>query len=96
MTTAADAPAELAAFFAEVERFFGAIRRLGAVASASADPEIAQRILAAGEEGAAAMLAIVRLALGEEGYALFNEASAGECDRIARRAIESGSPAHRH
>jgi hypothetical protein len=88
--------AELAVFFAEVARFFGANRRLAAIASSNADPCTAQRILEAGEEGAAAVLAIVRLALGEECYALFNQMCRGECDRLAGRVVETASPVSRH
>jgi hypothetical protein len=66
---------ELVAFLAEVERFFHANGRLGEIASAVAhadplDPDAlahSEAILDVGQRASAAMLAIIRLALGEEG-----------------------------
>jgi hypothetical protein len=66
---------ELIAFLAEVERFFHANGRLGELASAvaHADPLDAdavarsEAILDVGQRTSASMLAIIRLALGEEG-----------------------------
>jgi hypothetical protein len=66
---------ELVAFLAEVERFFHANGRLGELASAvaQADPLDAEAvarseaILDVGNRTSAAMLAIIHLALGEEG-----------------------------
>jgi hypothetical protein len=66
---------ELVAFLREVERFFHANGRLGELASAvaHADPldaeaaALSEAMIDVGQRASTAMLAIIRLALGEEG-----------------------------